>query len=299
MTILGIRGPGIASLFRRAFRQFLAHDMPTYAAAVTYHLLFSSLPFLIVFIALLGYLDLSSLFDWLRQRAEAFLLRDTIPQINRVLDQLQQRRLGMLSFGVAVSLWAASSAMRAMMNALNVVYGIKEERPAIKRYALSVLYTLILGLLMALVTTMSLVAPEAMQVLTQYIGMEPAFSVLWTWWLRWPAVVALLIVIVALLYDVAPDVEQRIRFVSPGAVFVVIAWIGASAAFNFYVQNISSLDALYGRVGTAIVVLLYVFLFSLILLFGAEINTVIENCSPAGKNAGEKRPGRQRMDNNH
>jgi membrane protein len=210
-------------------------------------------------------------------------------QINQILDQLQQRRMGILSFGVIFALWAASSGMRSMMKALNVVYSVREGRPVWKRYALSVLTTLGVGSMTMIATALVLVTPQAMQALAGQVGIEQGFSALWTWWLRWPAVVLLLTTTVAIVYGVGPDVEQRFRFVTPGAFLAVVAWIGASLGFNFYVRNVANFNGLYGSVGTIIVLLLYFFISSLILLFGAEINAVIEHHAPAGKDEGEKK----------
>jgi membrane protein len=289
MQIPGLRGLGPARLVVQAVAQFLEHDMATYAAAVTYHVIFSLFPFMVFFIALLGFLDVSNFFDWLRQQAQTFFLEQTMHQINQVFDQLQQRRRGILSFGVIVSLWAASSGMRAVMNALNVVYGVKEARPAWKRYPLSLLYTIGIGLMLVVAAALVLAAPQTMQAVAQQVGMERFFTALWTWWLRWPAVVLLLTLTVAFVYGFAPDVEQRFRFVSPGALLAVVVWMSASLAFNYYVRNVKDFDEVYGSVGIIIVLLLYFFLSSVVLLFGAEINAVIEHHAPTGKNAGEKR----------
>ncbi|MDB5853087.1 MAG: YihY/virulence factor BrkB family protein [Herminiimonas sp.] len=288
MRILGLRGLSLARLVKHSVMQFFVHAMPTHASAVSYQLIFSFFPFVIFFIALLGVFDLSNVFDWLRQQSEAFFLQQTTQQLNQIFDQLQQRRTGMLSFGVVGALWAASSGMRSMMRALNVVYGVMEGRSLWKLYALSLVYTLGLGVMVALVTILVVVSPQAIQALSQQFGMEPTFAVVWTWWLRWPFVVILLTATVALVYGLGPDVQQRFRFVTPGAFLAVVAWIGASLAFNFYIRNIWDVDALYGSVGTVIVLLLYVFISSVIVLFGAEINAVIEEQSVSGKNPGEK-----------
>ncbi len=288
MHIPGLRGVSPHSLLKRAISQFLVHDMQTHARAVTYQVLFSLFPFIIFFMALLGYFDLSNLFDWLRRRSEVFFLTQTAPQMNSIMDQLQQRRMGMLSFGVGFSIWASSSAMRSMMKALNVVYGVKEERPAWKRYALSVITTLVVGTTLATAVTLLLVRPAAMQALAQYFGVDPMFAAVWSWWLRWPAIVLLLTATVTVVYWIAPDVEQRFQFVTPGAFLAVLVWCAASFAFDFYVRNVGEIDQIYGSVGTAIVLLLYFFISAFILLLGAELNAAVEFYAPAGKNAGDK-----------
>ena len=288
MHIPGLDGTSPRKLAKRAISQFLAHDMMTHARAVTFQVLFAFFPFIIFFMALLGFLDLSNLFDWLRRRSEGFFMAQTVPQINVILDQLQQRRAGLLSFGMVFSIWAASSAMRSMMKALNVVYGVKEQRPLWKRYGGSVLTTLVVGISLAIAVTLLLVQPQAMQALAQYLGLHRAFAALWSWWLRWPTIFLLLTATVTVIYWAAPDVEQRFRFVTPGAFVAVLAWSAASFAFDFYVRNIGEYDRLYGNVGTAVVLLLYFFISTFIVLFGAEINAAVEHFAPAGKNSGEK-----------
>jgi membrane protein len=289
MSPLFSHGLSVSQMLRYAARQFAAHDSASYAAAVTYHVLFSTLPFVIVLIALLGFLEISDVFDWMRRQSESFFLQQTIPQINGVLDQLQQRRVGILSFAAGLAVWAASSGMRAMMNALNIVYGVSERRSLVRRYVLSILYTLVVGLMLSIAITLMIVSAQAMQVITQYIGLERSIAILWAWWLRWPAVVLLLTAAVAIIYGTCPDVEQRFRFVTPGAFLAVIAWIGVSLLLNFYLQHVRLIDEIYGNVGTIIVLLWYVFLSSVVLLFGAEVNTVIEQYAPSGKNAGQRR----------
>jgi membrane protein len=288
MPIPGLRGLSLPSLIQCSIKRFFAHDMPMYSAAVTYQILFSFFPFLICFIALLGFFELENLFDWLRQQTEGVFLPQTMQQMNQILDQLQQRRMGLLSIGIAGALWAASSGMRSMMKALNVVYEVKEGRPLWKRYALSLPYTVAIGCMLAIATILILVTPQAIQTLSQQLGMGQVFATLWAWWLRWPVVFLVLTTTVAIVYGVGPDVEQRFRFVTPGAFLVVLAWMTASLAFNFYIRNISKVGMLYGSVGTIIVLLLYFLICSIIVLLGAEMNVVIEQQFPAGKNAGEK-----------
>jgi membrane protein len=288
MQLPGLDGTAPGIVLKRAISQFVMHDMLTHVRAVTYQILFSFFPFIIFFMALLGFLALSDLFDWLRQRSEVFFLAQTASQINIIIDQLQQRREGMLSFGMVFSVWASSSAMRSMMKALNVVYGVKEQRPVWKRYVSSVLATLVVGTTLATVVTLMLVRPQAMQVFALHLGLQRDFAALWSWWLRWPVIFLLLTATVAIIYWTAPDVKQRFRFVTPGALVAVLAWSVASVGFDFYVRNIAGYDRLYGSVGTAVVLLLYFFISTFIVLFGAELNAAAEHFAPAGKDSGEK-----------
>lgn len=290
-AIPGLRGVSPLKLLRHAWAQFQAHDMATHARAVTFQVLFSLFPFVILFMALLAFLELTNLFDWLRRQSEVFLLKGTAPQINAIIDQLQQRRHGMLSFGIVFAMWASSSAMRSMMNALNVVYGVREGRSLWKRYLLSILTTLVVGFALAVVVALLLVRPAAIATLAEHLGLAHWWAGLWAWWLRLPAIMLLLTATVTVVYWAAPDVEQRFDFVTPGAFVAVLAWFAASLGFDFYVRNIGNYDRVYGSVGTVVVLLLYFFLSSLILLFGAELNAALEHNAPSGKNPGDKTLG--------
>ena len=110
---------------------------------------------------------------------------------------------------------------------------------------------------------------------------------LWTI-LRWPVIILLLMVAVALMYYVMPDVEQKFRFITPGSVLAVVVWIIASLGFAFYVKTFADYNAMYGSIGAIIVLLLYFYISSAVLLLGAEMNAVIEHMSAEGKNPGEK-----------
>jgi membrane protein len=275
------------TLLKEAIKDFLDDDMTTYASALSYQIFFSIFPFIIFLVALLGFLQLTSFFDWLRNQAQIVLPAQVMPQFNEVINGLQDQKPGLLSFGVVVALWTASAAIRATMNALNVAYDVKEGRPAWKLYPLSILYTLGLAALATLAAVFMVVGPQAIQWVAHYIGLEQLFVTLWAW-LRWPVALLLLTLIVAIVYYVAPDVEQDFRFITPGAALAVVVWVAASVAFNYYVSNFGDYDATYGSIGTIIVLLLYFFISAAVMLFGAELNAVIEHHSAEGKNPGDK-----------
>ncbi len=262
--------------------------MSTYAAALAYQVFFSFFPFLIFLIALLGFLNLSDFFDWLRARAQVMFPQQAMQQIDQVITELKQPQGGLLSAGALVALWTASGGIRATMAALNAAYKVKEGRPAWKRIPLSVLYTIGVAAMMIAAAAFFVIGPQAMQWLASRIGLEQIFVTLWVW-LRWPVVLFLFTLALAVVYYVTPDVEQEFRFITPGATLAVIVWVGASLAFNFYVRNFADYNATYGSVGAVIVLLLYLYISAAVLLFGAEINAVIEHHAPSGKKPGEKK----------
>jgi membrane protein len=287
MRIWGLRGIGPFTVLRRAIKEFFEDDMTTYAAALAYQVLFSIFPFIIFLVALLGFLHLSSFFEWLRQQLEIIVPQQAMDQLNQVIDQLQQPRGGLLSFGMVIALWTASSAVRATMHALNTAYDVKEGRPAWKLYPLSIVYTIGIAAMLILAAALLVVGPGAIEWLTQMVGLERYFVILWAW-LRWPVALFLLTLAVAVIYYVGPDVEQEFRFITPGAVLSVLVWVAGTIAFDYYVRSFANYNATYGSVGAIIVLLTYFYISAAVLLFGAEVNAVIEHASPEGKEPGEK-----------
>jgi membrane protein len=287
MRLLDLRGMGLAEILRCAAKDFMADEMPTYASALAFQMLFSLFPFLLFLIALIGFLDLQQFFDWLQQQAALLLPAQAMDTVNAVIAQFQTERVGLFSVGILAALWTASAGVRSTMLAMNKAYDVKEGRPAWKRIPLSVFYTIGIALMLLSAAALMLVGPQVMGWLAGWVGLEQLIVILWTW-LRWPLAVLLLILVVATIYYVAPDVEQRFHFITPGSVLAVLVWIAASLGFGFYVSNFANYDATYGSVGAIIVMLLYFFISAAVLLFGAEMNAVIEHRHPEGKDPGEK-----------
>lgn len=287
MQIYGLRGMSLFQVLKQSASDFSKDDMTTYASALAYQTLFSLFPFLLFLIALLGFLNLTTFFDWIQARAQMMLPQEAAAQVNDVISGLRGQQGGLLSFGVVAALWTASSAVRVVMNAMNVAYDVKEARAAWKIYPLSILYTIGLAAMLIAAAAFLILGPQVMEWLSNQIGLANVFVTVWTW-LRWPAALILLMLAVAVIYYVAPNVEQKFKFISPGAVLAVLVWILASVGFRYYVANFADYNAMYGSVGAIIALLFYFFISAAVLLFGAEINAVIEHHSPEGKNRGEK-----------
>lgn len=283
MHVVRTNGIRVYSVAKRSVQAYARHDMAVHAAALAYRVLFSMFPFIIFLIALLSFFRLPAFFDWLGQHARPFLPQPALEQVDAIILELQAPQTGLLSIGAATALWLASSAMRSLMRALNVAYSAKESRPAWKRYPLSVLYTLGIALLLTAAATLMNVGPRTMQWLTQQIGLESLLVTLWAW-LRWPAALLLSSLAVAIVYHLVPNVQHRFRLLSAGALLSVMVWSVASLAFSYYVQNFANYDVMFGSIGAVIVLLAYIHLSIAVLLFGAEVDAVIEMHAPSHAN---------------
>ena len=282
-----LKGLPLGKVLVRTVKEFIDDEMSTYASALAYQMLFSLFPFILFLIALIGFLHLPDFFTWLRLQSELVLPPQALEQVNPVIDQLQQSKGGLLSVGIVIALWTASAGVRLMMSAMNAAYDVVEGRPVWKRFPLSIFYTIGIAGMLLVAAALMVLGPQVMSWLAGQVGLEDFVVTLWTI-LRWPAIILLMMVAVALMYYVMPDVEQKFRFITPGSVLAVVVWIVASLGFAFYVKTFADYNAMYGSIGAIIVLLLYFYISAAVLLLGAEMNAVIEHMSAEGKNPGEK-----------
>lgn len=256
---------------KRAGKEFSDDDLATYSAAVAYQIFFSLFPFIIFLIALLGFLNLSSVFDFILGQSETVMPGSAFSMVEGIVESVQsQSSGGIMSVGVIVALWSASGGVRMLMHSMNVAYDV-QDRPAWKKFPLSVLYALILAALLITSATLLFMGPQLVDPIVSAVGLGGIFTTVWSI-ARIPIAVLLVMLSVALIYWLFPNYKQPFRFITPGAVIAVVVWILASLAFSFYVSNFSSYSATYGALASVIVLLLYFFISALILLFGAEIN---------------------------
>ena len=290
MIFPDMKGLPLHRVMVRTVTEFVDDEMSTYASALAYQMLFSLFPFILFLIALIGFLHLPDFFSWLRLQSELVLPPQALESVNPVIDQLQQSKGGLLSVGIVIALYTASAGVRLMMSAMNAAYDVVEGRPIWKRFPLSVVYTVGIAGMLLMAAALMVLGPQVMGWIAAQVGLEKVIVTIWTI-ARWPVIVILMMVAVALIYYVMPDVKQEFRFITPGSVLAVVVWIIASLGFAFYVKTFANYNAMYGSIGAIIVLLLYFYISAAVLLLGAEMNAVIEHMSSEGKDEGEKVPG--------
>jgi membrane protein len=199
----------------------------------------------------------------------------------------------LLSFGILVALWSSSSAMGAIVNAMNRAYDIEEQRSWWKVKLLAIVLTIGLAVFILIALTLVLAGPQLADLATQWLGMPVIWA--WVWKIaQWPLVFALVAIGIGLIYYFAPDAEQDWVWITPGSFVATILWLAASLAFRYYVVTFGDYTETYGALGGIIVILLWFYLSGLAIVIGAELNAEIEHASPWGKHPGEKAPGRRK-----
>lgn len=279
----------MVELGKRSVRNFLEHGMMTYAEQLSYRGLFGLFPFIIMVFALLAVLQLDAVFDRLIEaamgappqqvpeplepvaeegRAQTRFLQPLIEQAR------EQAGRGLLSFGLVISLWSVSAVAVTLTEALNTAYGVEETRSRRKRFVFALVFGPFLALAFIIACILMLIGPQVAGGVAGLAGLDKAWVTLWAW-LRFPVALFLLAVVLSIVYRFVPDTDRSFWSAMPGAVFAVIAWTIASLGFSFYLANFASRGLTYGSLGTAIGLLVYLYLSALIVLLGAEANAAI------------------------
>jgi membrane protein len=276
------------AVVKRAFATFRAHEMTDTAGTLTYFAMMSLFPALLLGVTLLGVFGQRSLVS----DASDYLLRNGAdPQTAAVVRQALQKVVsssgGALGFALVLSivlaLNGASGAFAAAGRALNVVYGVEENRGFVRRKATDVACTLIVIFLFAVVLVALFLGGKIADDLLGKIGLGSTAKAIWSI-ARWPVALVAAMVGYGLVYAVAPNVvPRRYRWLTPGAAFGVVLWIVLSIAFAIYIRNFSTYGAAYGAFGAAIVLLLWMYLSANAFLFGAEVNAELERAQRAAR----------------
>lgn len=189
-------------------------------------------------------------------------------------------------FGILVALWGASSAINQLLVALSLVNDEEETRGPVKLRVTALALTL--GAIAFLVVVVLLIAALPAWLSNSPIGDGAATAVSIA---RWPVLLVLMLAALSFLYQVGPDRDRpRFRWVTPGAVIATVIWLVASAAFSFYASRFGSYNETYGAMGAVVVLMLFLYLTSLCVLLGAEINAELEHQTARDSTVGPERP---------
>jgi len=253
------------------------------AATVTFYGILSLFPFLLMLVALASVVVTTEQADSIvAQLGQVAPGPATQILGERIRELGGQQNVTLLGVGALVAIWSASGGVLALVGALNRCYDVKEQRSWWKVRAIAIGMTLVAGVL-ALAAALVAVAAAP---LADWIGGPIGTAITL---LRLPVAGLVMMFLWALLYYVLPDVEQTFKFITPGSALGVVLWVVASWGFSRYVSSFGSYDKTYGSLGGVIVLLLWMWISSLVLLVGAEVNVLIEHRSPEGKRQGAKR----------
>jgi membrane protein len=265
-------------VLKRTFREFRADNLTDWAAALTYYSVLAIFPALIVLVSVLGLVGESAtqpLIDNLGSVAPG----PAKEIMTSALKNLQGDRgaAGVLFVvGLLAALWSASGYVAAFMRASNSIYDIEEGRPVWKTLPVRVGLTLVLLFLLAITAIAVVLTGGIAQKVGDLIGLGNTAVDVWNI-AKWPVLLLVVSFMFALLYWAAPNVKHPgFRWISPGGVLAVVAWLIASGAFALYVSNFGSYNKTYGALGGVVVFLVWLWISNIVILLGAEFNAELE-----------------------
>jgi membrane protein len=271
--------PSWKYIAKKTLREFSKDQCPDLAAALTYYSVLSIFPALLALVSLLGIFGdpqktTSALLDIVQGVAPG----QTVDTIRPVVQDLASSSAAGLTFilGLLTAVWSASGYVGAFGRAMNRVYEIDEGRPFVKLRGTMLGVTIVNLLIVVVIAAMLVLSGPVAESVGNLIGLDSAFLTVWNI-VKWPVMLVLIIVAIAILYYATPNVKQpKFRWMSMGSAIALVVFLLASLAFGFYVSYSNSYNKTYGAIGGVIVALLWLWILNMSLLFGAEFDAETE-----------------------
>jgi membrane protein len=261
------------------------------AAQLSYYFLLALFPLLVFLITLFGYFNGAG--SHLQRKLISYL-GDVMPPaaLHLIVVTLEEvtkgRGTAKLSFGLVFALWAASSGVNALAQALNAAYDVKETRAWWKVRLISVALTIALALLIVSALLIVLYGGHFGHTLAALVHEGRAFAIVWRI-LQWPIALGFVLIAFVMIYRFVPNVsakrhgkglrvsDYRRRWFSPGVVIAIALWLLVSLGFRLYLHFFNSYSSTYGSLGALIILMLWFYLTGAAILFGGEINCEFES----------------------
>ena len=261
------------SFLKSLFASVKEDDVAGLAAELSYFFLLSMFPLLIFLFTLLPYLPISQ--DDLLNVIKDFAPGQTMDLIQTNLTEIMNNRSGgLLSFGIIATIWSASNGMNAIVKALNRAYKVDETRSYIVTRGMSIFLTFGMIFVFMIALLLPVFGKQIGMYLFSQFGFSSYFVNLWNA-LRFVLSGVILFIVFVGIYYFAPSKKIRCVTAIPGAIVATIGWVLASLAFSYYVGSYGNYSATYGSIGSIIVLMVWLFLSGAILIFGGEINALL------------------------
>ena len=270
------RKTGLWPTLKRTALEFQEDNLTDWAATLTYYGLLALFPALIVLVSIVGLVGnpesttntLTDIVTKLGPDSAAATFEGPIRQVTE--------SRGTAGFALIVSsvvaLWSASGYLGAFIRASNVIYETREGRPFWKLRPLQLLMTLVVVVLLAVMTLGVVLTGPIVSDVAEPIGVSDTAVSIWSY-AKWLVIALLFLVTISLIYYASPNVRQRaFKWITPGAMVALVAWLLASAGFGIYVSQFGSYNKVYGSLAGVVIILIWMWLTNLAILFGHELN---------------------------
>lgn len=267
------KGKAFLSWVGTIVRRFASDDVGASAAHLTYYMVLAFFPFIIFLLNLISYVNLD--FGALSNTLSQVIPQDTLAVVEGVVKEtVQAKSPTVLSGSVFLALWSMTRAMNGVRKGLNKAYQVEEKRPLWQNLLLSLFFTL--GLIVVVLLALSLLVFGKLigNAVSEFFGLSASIMASFTT-LRYLVPPAIMFLIFLFFYRFMPNRKISFSDVWLGALFSTVGWIGGSALFSFYVNHFGNYSRVYGSLGGIIVFLVWLYLSSIIILIGGQINATL------------------------
>jgi membrane protein len=253
-------------------------DITSRASSLSFNFFLALFPGIIFLFTLIPYVPINNFQDQLLNMIKDVMPRNAYQATRETIeDIIKHQRGGLLSIGFITALYFSTNGIHAIIGAFNKTYHAIETRSGFKQRLVSIMLTMILFSLLLIAIAIIIFGEISIHYFTEKGLLENIFTFYLILAAKWITILVLLIFAFSILYYFGPAKKGKWRFISPGSLLATILSILTSLGFNYFVNNFGQYNKLYGSIGTLIVVLLWIYFNSIILLIGFELNASIDH----------------------
>jgi len=254
-------------------------SITTRASSLAFNFFLAFFPSIIVFFTLIPYIPITGLQETLMDLLSVVLPQSTNKITFETLEEIiKEPRGGLLSLGFILALYFATNGINSLIEAFNASFHVRESRSLIRQRILSLGLTLLLSIMLIIAIILIIFGELSINYLTEYelISNNAGKLILYG---KWFIILLMLFFGISTLFHLGPALKNKWKLFTPGSIFATIFIIITSIGFNYYINHFAQYNKIYGSIGTLMIILLWMYFNSIILLTGFELNASILNAS--------------------
>ena len=281
---IGFSGLSIYDVTIFFWKGLMEGAITTRASSLAFNFFLAFFPSIIVFLTLIPYIPVTGLQETLMELLNVVLPPSTNEITFQALDDIiNNTRAGLLSIGFLLALYFSTNGINSLIEAFNASYHIRENRPIIQQRILSLGLTLLLSFMLIIAMGLIIFGKFAVSYLTEYklITQYAGELILYG---KWFTILLVLWLGISVLFHLGPSIKSNWKLFTPGSILATLGIIITSIGFNYYINHFSQYNKIYGSIGTLMIILIWMYFNSIILLTGFELNASIANAKGKGEN---------------
>ena len=281
---IGFSGLSIYDVTIFFWKGLMEGAITTRASSLAFNFFLAFFPSIIVFLTLIPYIPVTGLQETLMELLNVVLPPSTNEITFQALDDIiNNTRAGLLSIGFLLALYFSTNGINSLIEAFNASYHIRENRPIIQQRILSLGLTLLLSFMLIIAMGLIIFGKFVVSYLTEYklITQYAGGLILYG---KWFTILLVLLLGISILFHLGPSIKSKWKLFTPGSILATLGIIITSIGFNYYINHFSQYNKIYGSIGTLMIILIWMYFNSIILLTGFELNASISNAKGKWEN---------------